>query len=392
MTARLNYPRYIATTCSPGICSPAHIDWRLIRRLATHHAPYCVGTHFISPVIGAPDLRFAPWEWTKWRVARFLRAGILGYEEEDFAALEGSGRAWIVDPKTGAAAGSNGDLEEGRGGGISGLGKLTQPHALAYALCDSPVGMLVFVLRALRLSGGAISQENENGWFTKERIITLTKLAWLPGPEHALRFWAGCENPQVDEAGGGGGGSVRAKVTISVFVGGGALGEEYACPAWANADYDVIQTHRYPGRTRTKGLLAFEQPEVIFEGVRSLAKGLLAQNSQAFEVGSAQSVVAPLEKVVVIKDGHETQPGTSAAKEKGKGLSAPEVLATPAVTPAEEEEEGKTARDKGKEKEVVGQDVLPPPAPIPVRDPLLDGESPDTLVEESKTPPLEKTT
>ncbi|KAK1760788.1 epoxide hydrolase [Echria macrotheca] len=414
MTTRLAYPRYLATTAAPGATSPARIDWRLIRCLATRHASSCAGAHFISPAIDAPDVRVAPWEWAKWRVARFLRAGILGYEEEDFALLDGmssSSTRWIADG--GTTQKSKGDFggEEGMVG-IAGLGRLTQPDALAYALCDSPVGMLVFILRALRLAGidSAREEENDGGFFDKDWIITLTQLAWLPGPEHALRFWAACETA---ESFGGSGDEVRRNVRASVAIS-GFKGE---CPAWANAEYDVLQTTRYPGRTGSKTLLAFEAPDIVFAGVRGLAGALLAKNPRIFELD--HDGVAPLEKVVVIKDDDEgktttTQPvllpPNNKEQEKGKGkgqatttttqrkfLGVPEVLATPAITPIEEEDEedrgklgaGVDKVDKGKGKEVVVQD-LSPPAPIPVRDPLLDGESPDTLVEGSKTPPLEK--
>lgn len=65
---------------------------------------------------------------------------------------------------------------------LSGDGGLAEdPNTLAYALCDSPTGMLVFMLRGLRAMGldeTALSSP----FFTHEKIITLTNMLWLPGP------------------------------------------------------------------------------------------------------------------------------------------------------------------------------------------------------------------
>ncbi|KAK4453281.1 epoxide hydrolase [Podospora aff. communis PSN243] len=372
LMARLEYLRYVATTTSPGHQSPARVDYRLVRRLATHHAASCVGAHFISPPLEMPDLRRAPWEWTKWNVARFFRAGVLGYDEGDFAALERP--RWVA---------SSGDVErkggEGIGAGLNGFGSLREPNALAYALCDSPVGMLVFVLRALWLLGrkGDVGK----GSFPEERIITSTMLAWLPGFEHALRFWAGAAN-QGDEEGVG----ERAKLVVTVFMGGSASrdNDSYACPAWANAEFDVVGVQRLTGKNESKGLLAFERPEVVVDGARALAKGLLSRDAGAFLAKGKGVAIVPLEKVVVVPD--NAPDTTLLSPERGKGVAGPGVLATPAVTPRDEKDEQTTPKDaKGK-----GKEALPPPTPIPVRDPLLDGESPDTLVEGAKTPPLEK--
>ncbi|KAK0651910.1 Alpha/Beta hydrolase protein [Cercophora newfieldiana] len=371
---RLEYKRYVATATAPGHMSPARIDYRLVRRLATHHTTSCVGTHLISPPLATPDVRTAPWEWTKWTVARFFRAGVLGYDEGDFAALERP--RWVpagasVEDSASASAGS------GMGAGLNGFGTLREPNAMAYALCDSPVGMLVFVLKALWLLG-------RREGFSEDRIVTSTMLAWLPGFEHALRFWAGAAK-QADEAGTG---TVMPKVAVTVFMGESAsrADDAYACPAWANAEFDVVGVQRLTGKNETKGLMAFERPEAIIEGARSLARGLLAQDAGAFLAKEKGVAVVPLEKVVVVPD---AAPGLLTPRQ-GRGIAGAGVLATPAVTPGDEKDEDATPKAaKGKEREVVDSE-LPQPAPIPVRDPLLDGESPDTLVEGSKTPPLEK--
>lgn len=385
LMARLSYTRYIATTTVPGHLSPSSIDWRLIRRLSTHHTTSCAGAHFISPPLTTPDIRSAPWEWTKWNVARFFRAGVLGYSDDDFSALERAAPPRWLPSGSGTAASES----EKAAPGLNALGPLREPNALAYALCDSPAGMLVFLLRALWLLGkGDVDAASAGLLFSQERIITLTQLAWLPGFENVLRFWAHAANHERDEKNNEGGRLSRPKVAVTVFLstGGGESRADnaYACPAWANAEFDVLHVQRLSGKNGAKGLLAFERPEVIVEGIRALAKRLLAQDTDVFLKKESGVAVVPLERVVVIPDGTATgllSPGT------GKNAAGPGVLATPAVTPADEREEHNPAKDvKGKGKE--GDIALPPPAPIPVRDPLLDGESPDTLVEEIKTPPL----
>lgn len=341
---RLGYPRYIASTTAPAPSGPAHIDARLIRRLAAAHADSCVAAHWIAPVVR--QRRLAPWAWVRSRVAK-----LLGYSErEEKADFE----AWP---------------------------RLGEPNGLSYALCDSPVGMLVFVARALG-SGG----------LAPERVITMAKLAWLPGPENLLRLWAGCERERGDEVEAGGKGGRRGKVGVTVF--GEGKGDGYAGP-----EFEVVSTRCLPGRTEGKGLLAFEEPDVICDGVRELVKAVLAKDSGAFSAtGTATAGVVPLEGVTVEKAG-EAAPSQGRAAvtptpppPKGNGNGRVVALPTLGMSPIQEKEEGKFKEDKGKGREEAGEGepVLTPPPQIPVRDPLVDGESPDTLVEGSKTPPLDK--
>ncbi|KAK5662792.1 hypothetical protein OQA88_6201 [Cercophora sp. LCS_1] len=367
---RLNYPRYIATTTVPGtaVLDTTNIDWRLIRHLATNHSTSCVAANLISPPLSAPDMRSAPWEWTKWTVANFFRAGILGYDDDDFVALErDTGNRWIPDAPL---------KKEWK----AGLGRVGEPGALGYALCDSPVGMLVYVLRALRLLGMTGKLGEENGFWSRERVITMTLLAWLPGPEHVLRLWAGCERWEEER---GETATSRPRVGVTVF-GVDGPGDGYSCPNWANTEFEVLCTQRVKGGAK-KGLLAFERPEVVLEGVRALAKVLVERDPKAFEREGVESGV-PLEKIVVVKDESPQVQVSVNAPLKG----VPGILAT--LTEENEEGKGKE-KEKEKGKEVMEDGTFPAPPIIPGRDPIVDGESPDTLVEgKSKTPPLDKTT
>ncbi|OTB16849.1 hypothetical protein K445DRAFT_45762, partial [Daldinia sp. EC12] len=271
LMSRLSYSHYLITNASSGVASPAEIDFKLAHYLATYHSDSCLGAHLISPPLARPKLRESPVEWTKWTVANTLRAPILGYRKEDFSALKRNGFA--RSPKQRPTAPQF---------GLNRLG-LREPNTLAYALCDSPTGLLVFVLKILRL----LDSKKE---FTPTEVINLTQLSWLPGPESAMRFWAHCARyPEVDKKI-----HSRPKIGVTVFLGdepstnGGTDAETiesmqdeakdcYMCPSWANAKYNVVHINRATGRP---GLLAWDRPEVIATGVRGLAASILRSDSR----------------------------------------------------------------------------------------------------------------
>ncbi|OIW30295.1 alpha/beta-hydrolase, partial [Coniochaeta ligniaria NRRL 30616] len=296
LMSRLSYPHYLATNSGAASMSPAEIDWKLVNTLATHYPDSCLGTHFISPPLAAPKIHEAPWEWTKWSLANFFHAGILGYSDDDFVALGRTYESWST------SGGGRKRPPTPQQFGLNKLG-LREPNTLAYALCDSPTGLLVFVMKALRTLGPRTN-------FTPEQIVTLTELAWLPGPEYAMRFWAHCATHDEEEEKDKttkktGAQAAKPRVAITVFTGGkdytptaavsgseGAVGTEagdveltalppplptddkqkYVCPAWGNAHYNVVHTQRVAEKP---GLLAWERPEVIAAGVRGLAKEVL---------------------------------------------------------------------------------------------------------------------
>ncbi|KAK3325403.1 Alpha/Beta hydrolase protein [Apodospora peruviana] len=360
LMARLSYPHYLASGTGPGHVSPAQIDWKLINRLATYYPTSCVGSHFISPLLEAPKINEAPWEWAKWNVANFFRAGILGYSDDDFEALDRVRRP-LWEPKPSSTDSSSRKLIAAGNEQLD----LREPNTLAYALCDSPAGILAFVLKSLRTLG-----PTEEATFSQEQIITLTNLAWLPGPEYAMRFWAHCathaevveEKPKhaapakAKKDGSTGGGEVmKPSVAITVFMGGkgeateddveaaAAAGpadtmpgdvmltsiigthshhgvplsggggdgvaaddigtttaaaavaltrkDRYVCPAWGNAHYNVVHTQRVGGRAG--GLLAFERPGVIIDGVRGLVKAVLSAADSPLKKTAPTSTTTP---------------------------------------------------------------------------------------------------
>lgn len=200
-------------------------------------------------------------------------------------------------------------------------------------MCDSPSGLLVFAMKGLSLLGPRMQ-------LTPEQIITFTNLAWLPGPEYAMRFWAHCASETAPEAKETKATPRKPKVGITVFLGGkdeetgdasiarevgdGAIrlespmkvetGAGYACPAWGKAHYDVLFSQRVGG---SPGLLAWERPGVILTGIRGLAKEILKVDSRLLPASEKAASTAALEKLVVADTTGEAKPET-------QGLKVPE--------------------------------------------------------------------
>jgi hypothetical protein len=324
LMSRLAYPHYLASNLGSGSASPAEIDWQLANYLATEHVDSCLGAHFISPPLAQPKVQEAPLEWMKWSIASLLKVPMLGYLSEDFSALERSRKA--KKPKSSAVPVQF---------GLNQLG-LREPNTLAYALCDSPTGLLVFALKSLRL----LSPRRE---FTPTEIITFTQLAWLPGPEAAMRFWAYClQHPEAFTKKA----PPKPKIAITVFLGdkpdeAEAPAEDvevqkrvkvddregYACPSWANTKYHVVYAHRASGKS---GMLAWERPELIVAGVQGLAKEVLAVDPRL--KSSPGPETAPLEQVVAGHDEDSNTGDVSAQPTTGAPGTTPSHTAPIAVT------------------------------------------------------------
>lgn len=277
---QLGYRHYIASNSGSSITPQGSIDWKIINHLAASYPESCLGVHLVSPPWKAPEARRNPVEWLKLAVAKSLKAGILGYTKEDITSLRTSDRERAKKKSTS-------DVTT-----IGAFGAY-DPNTLAYALCDSPTGLLVFFLTLIRTLGS----EKE---FTATELVMITKLTWLPGPEGALRLWAenyilAKEETELKP-------SHRTKAAITVFLtddGAGQNGQNgqngpssaqktdspslfsYVCPNWGKQHYDVVWTGRIQGK---QGLLAWERPQIIADGARNLAKALLAVDKRLYEV------------------------------------------------------------------------------------------------------------
>ena len=139
--------------------------------LALHHPSTCLAIHTATPVprLRPPSLTWRPWQYVRYLIARSTGAKIpglrFGYATEDFSRSFG--------PK------SNPSPFPGQG---TGIGLSAKPYTLAYALCDSPVGLLAWTRDALHRRTTVLQG------FTSEEVIDFTMISWLPGPEAPLRM------------------------------------------------------------------------------------------------------------------------------------------------------------------------------------------------------------
>ncbi|KAK1974123.1 epoxide hydrolase [Colletotrichum cereale] len=360
--SRLSYKHYLVSNTSSAASSPAGVDWKLANHLATYHSGSCLGAHFINPLLSAPTLKEAPLEWVKWSIAKLFRAPFFGYQSEDMRSLDHAEAAPGQPANPGPPS-------------------IIEPNTPSYALCDSPVGLLALVLKVIRVLGVQTD-------FSEADIVTFTQTAWLPGPEAAMRLWAHCLAHQEKPLPRPG---KKPDVAITVFSGAAmdadtdadaqntsprAAPVSYACPAWANVSYNAVHVRRVAGNP---GLVAWDRPELIGEGVRGLARRLLSSSSSSG--GSRlrnleQPGTAPLREVVVVVPpnpapgggGTETQPRsprTMPSAAQGEASWRLERIRETSETPS------KTRPEEGAR--AVGPDAE------------FDGASPDTIV---VTPPL----
>lgn len=311
---RLGYSHYLASATGSGVESPAGIDYHLLRILGAKHRDSCLGIHVVEPCVRAPTLREQPVAWMKFAVARLFHGSMFGYEKADFLALKAeearlrqekseskskpglSSALSVGDEQRPLLGGRRGQSKAGhRAIGILGL---REPNTFAYALCDSPVGLLSLVLSALR-------RRSLNHMLSHTEIIDVTQLAWLPGPEAGARFWAAAleEVEDFDKPGKRGEGERRiedneggkekekSRVAVTVFSSDGCDGPSYICPAWASSHHSILFSQRAPGRP---GIAVWEKVDVLVDGIRGLAREV--------ERVDARLKLKPLEEIVVFEE------------------------------------------------------------------------------------------
>lgn len=437
---RLGYSHYIATNAGAGVSSPAQIDYKLINWLATEYPDSCLGTHLISPALTQPRLQDAPLGWAKWSIASTFKASIWGYRSEDLSALRQNGSSSASSKRSPASANDASLWPRGLGLGLG----LTEPNTLSYALCDSPTGLLVFVLGALRL----LAPQKE---LEPEQIINFTQLAWLPGPEAAMRFWAYCSrHPEKSSDGGGSNedsgkkakkkkkqkAAGKPRVALTVFLGdeqkkkktahgAGASnesaaasggdgngtgtrnssgngsnggGEEkaiefpgprspYSCPSWAKTRYSVLHTNRAPGKP---GLLAWERPEIIAAGVRGLAAAVLRVDIRLKPSGPPSP-----EPAAVSGAATRTVNGQPQQQQQQPAATATTTTKSTTTTPPEPQllappkagERLSPVREVSDDTKVASEESLlnpKTPSPLPATPSPVDVEPPPTITVEAK--------
>ncbi|KAL2191348.1 hypothetical protein L209DRAFT_761062 [Thermothelomyces heterothallicus CBS 203.75] len=263
---RLGYERYLVGATAPSSASitarggrrRGGIDERIVRRLARRYGhehgvssssslSSCVGAHIVSPVLRAP-------------------------------------RVWA---------------EGGAGTGpvLEGFGP---EYTLSYALCDSPVGMLAFILKGLRLAAG-IGGDEKKTRLTKDELISLVNLMWLPGPEGMLRFWAACDKhwEEEDDDEDGFAKEWKPNGAITVFTGSSKSRKEQephteaTMPDGQETGFRRHQRRSRAGRcaiARRHGHCPlFEVPDALFAGVRGLAEAVLAKEPRLATAARSQA-------------------------------------------------------------------------------------------------------
>ncbi|KFY34809.1 hypothetical protein V495_08104, partial [Pseudogymnoascus sp. VKM F-4514 (FW-929)] len=177
---------------------------------------------------------------------------------------------------------------------------------LAYALCDSPTGMLSLALLGLE-------RICPNHTLTKAEITTILQLAWLPGPEAALRLWSGADAEVRKEAAERSAPS-EGGCPIAITAFDGALGDSgsFRSPVWAETRHRVVHI------TRRKGLpgLPWENAEDIVAGVRGLSKVVWKQDSNSESLQEAVSYMEGREKLGGFFDAGEEMDALDAALQR----------------------------------------------------------------------------
>lgn len=304
---KLGYEYYIASSTGSGITSPAGVDYQIPRILASKHSENCLGIHIIDPPVEPPSLATSLLSWTKFAIAKFFHAPIFGYTSSDWTAIRENqmkGPESVHRPRTSQDIEANPTPTtplvsrpvfslRGTSYGAVGLLSLQEPNTLAYALCDSPVGLLSLVLNGLRRLSPSHS-------LSRTEIINITQLAWLPGPEGAMRFWSGAEAESAK----------RTKWSptptgVTVFLGSGEDGGTgYVCPAWAETRHNIVCTKRQEGKA---GLVSLERTDAVVEGIRGLTQEILKMD--------ARLAVGRLEDVVVVGEALPEVAGAGAAED-----------------------------------------------------------------------------
>jgi hypothetical protein len=205
-----------------------HRGFKISRVLALTHPESCIGIHTVNPEVPSP--RFGTLLWLKYRIAKLTFAifgrSTFGYSPEELAFHGAMHDPMQLNP---------GMTPPSTPGGSHPVSE--RPQTVAYALCDSPSGLLAYILDAikppsidsppsstaspesLRLPTGAgrspvspqsygtpqqgrsprspgsashspqhLEMANMGSPWTSTALVNWAMLYWLAGPEVALRW------------------------------------------------------------------------------------------------------------------------------------------------------------------------------------------------------------
>jgi len=217
----------------PESSSGSHIT----RILATSYPASCIATHVTSISVRPPSLFHRPIIWFQYQFARLTHHAFpttrpLGYHPIDFSLPPQRPFNKTINDQT-----EEYDLPQ-------------HPQTLAYALCDSPVGLLAYIRQRLHTSSPTYP-------WTPTDLLNWTMLHWLPGPEAGLRLYCHSARDLV---------SVRQQwsptpLGITVFAG----SWRGAPPAWAGCVQPLLWVRRHEG---CGAYAAWERPVELVDDLR----------------------------------------------------------------------------------------------------------------------------
>ena len=280
--------------------------FKICRAIAIAHPESCMAIHTVNPDVPAPRFEISILSWLKYRIAKLthalLRRSSYGYTEEDMIAMSTPMSDGSLQLTPGITPPSTPEAQQTT---------IERPQTSAYALCDSPSGLLAHVLdfirppppsprsspdkspEHLRPPANALSPASSNDYaatpsgswspqtsrspqggrspqasrspgsplelqvtsqWTPTALITWTMIYWLPGPEVALR-WLTNSTALVSALWAG-----RSNVPLGIsFFRDASLGPGgvQVPPQWAEAYHRIAMVRRREGRVRFP---AWERP------------------------------------------------------------------------------------------------------------------------------------
>lgn len=216
------------------------------RLLSIHYSSRCLAIHTTTPLpyLRPPSLTHQPWQYLRYLIARLVpRTAVaqrLGYHPDDLR----------TPPRRKSSARSS-----WTGLGLR-LGLYAKPHTLAYALCDSPVGLLAWTRDSLH------KRSSLEGAFSVQDAIDFTMMSWLPGPEMPLRYLAATRTDSGEMQ------DVRQRWTdtplgISIF----PSARSGSPPVWAACVQPLVWVSRHYGSNI--GWPVWERPQQVAQDLKT---------------------------------------------------------------------------------------------------------------------------